>query len=85
MNESTSLTRLAWEPLAAAACFLTAVLAVVVGIVFTTGWLLNANVHPLLHGVGVVLLIIAIPILILGGHCMDLRDRKVHGSSSQQS
>jgi len=67
-----------WEKLAAASCFVAAILSIVMGFVFTTGRLLNAELHPLLHGVGLFLLIAGIPMLILGGHFMDLRDKKSH-------
>jgi hypothetical protein len=66
---------------AAVACFASAVLSIAIGFVLTTGWLLNAALHPLLHGAGLFLLIVGIPILILGGHFMDMRESKVnHGN-----
>jgi len=65
-----------WEWLAAVACFMAAVLSVAIGFVLTTDRLLDATLHPSLHAIGIVLLIIGIPLLILGGHCMDLGDRK---------
>jgi hypothetical protein len=68
--------RVGWEQVAALACFVAAILSIAIGFVFTTGWLLNARLHPLLHGVGLFLLIAGIPILILGGHFMDLREKK---------
>ncbi|HEX6650869.1 MAG TPA: hypothetical protein VF075_15060 [Pyrinomonadaceae bacterium] len=68
--------RVTWEPFAAATCFVGAVLSIATGFVFTTGWMLNAEIHPLLHGAGIVLLIVGLPILFLGGHFMDLRERK---------
>jgi uncharacterized membrane protein len=72
---------LAWEPAAAFACFVASVLSLALGFVLTTGWLLNAELHPLLHGIGLGLLIVGIPILILGGHFMDLKERKInHGN-----
>ena len=81
MNERINGKRVGWESAAAMVCFAGAVLSLVMGFVFTTGWLLNAELHPLLHGVGLFLLIVGIPILILGGHFMDLRERKVnHGN-----
>ena len=81
MNVRINGKRVGWEPAAAVVCFASAVLSIAIGFVFTTGWLLNANLHPLLHGVGLFLLIVGIPILILGGHFMDLRERKVnHGN-----
>jgi hypothetical protein len=71
----------AWEPFAAAMCFVSAVVALAIGFVFTTRWLLDDHLHPLLHGVGLALLILGIPIMILGGHFMDLRERKIkHGN-----
>lgn len=66
----------AWEPLAAAVCFIVAALSLAIGFVLTTRLLLDAQLHPLLRDVGLVLLIVGLPILILGGHFMDLRDKK---------
>ena len=71
-----------WEPMAAFFCFAGAVLSVVIGFVFTTNSVLNPNLHPLLHGVGLILLIIGIPVLILGAHFLDLRERKIKDSHS---
>jgi hypothetical protein len=65
-----------WEPFAAFACFAGSILSLALGFAFTTDWLLNAVRHPLLHAVGIALLIIGIPILILGGHCLDLMEKK---------
>lgn len=65
-----------WEPVAAFACFAGSILSLVMGFAFTTNWLLNAIRHPVLHAVGITLLIIGIPILILGGHCLDLMEKK---------
>ena len=71
----------AWEPAAAIACFVIAVLSLVIGFVLTTRWLLDVQLHPLLHDLGLALLIVGLPILILGAHFMDLRERKInHGS-----
>ncbi len=71
----TDRKRSPWQAIAAFVCFACALLAVLFGTLFTTGWLLNAEVHPLLHALGLLLLIVAIPILILGGHCLDLLDK----------
>lgn len=65
-----------WQWLGAIACFVAAVLAVAIGFVLTTDWLLDAHLHPALHAIGIILLIIGIPLLILGGHCMDLGEKK---------
>src|SRR5688572_300390 len=66
-----------WQPAAACPCFVGSFLSLAVGFVLTTGWVLNAQRHPLLHGIGLTLLIVAIPIMILGGHCLDLMEKKV--------
>lgn len=65
-----------WEPAAAFACFASSILSLALGFALTTNWLLNAVRHPYLHALGITLLIIGIPILILGGHCLDLIDKK---------
>jgi len=65
-----------WEWFAAVASFIAAVLSVAIGFVLTTNWLLNENLHPALHALGIVLLIIGIPLVILGGHFMDLGEKK---------
>jgi hypothetical protein len=77
MSEGMKRERVTWEPVAAAACFASSALSIAGGFVFTTGWLLNADLHPLLHGIGLVLLIVGIPMLILGGHFMDLKEKKI--------
>ncbi len=65
-----------WQAIAAFGCFVSAVLAFLFGTLLTTAWVLNAAVHPLLHALGLTLLIAAIPILILGGHCLDLLEKR---------
>ena len=80
MNEGIRRPGFGWEQWVALGCFVAAVLALAVGFVFTTGWMLNAQIHPVLHTVGLVLLIAGIPMLILGGHFMDVRERRrLHG------
>jgi hypothetical protein len=81
MNGRIGHEAVAWELAAAIVCFMGAVLALVIGFVFTTRWLLDAQVHPLLYSLGLGLLIVGIPVMILGGHFMDLRERKIkHGN-----
>jgi hypothetical protein len=72
----------AWEPLAAVVCFIVAALSLAIGFVLTTRLLLDGQLHPLLHDIGLVLLIVGLPILILGGHFMDLREKKVRKTDS---
>ena len=61
-----------WQAIAAFICFAGSALALLFGTLLTTSWLLSANIHPLLHALGLTLLIATVPILILGGHCLDL-------------
>jgi hypothetical protein len=76
MSEEVRRRPIAWEPWAAIACFVVGAISLAIGFVFTTRWLLDEHLHPLLHGIGIVLLIIGIPMIILGGHCMDLQEKK---------
>jgi uncharacterized membrane protein len=70
-----------WQVAAAIACFVIAVVAGLVGFLLTTDWILNAEHHPALHALGLTSLILALPVLILGGHCLDLMDRKRNRSN----
>ena len=84
MSERIERDAVGWEFLAAIACFTGAVLSLVIGFVLTTSWLLNAQVHPLLYSLGLGLLIVGIPVMVLGGHFMDLMERKSkHGNRRQ--
>ena len=83
MGEERLTRNYTWEPLAALACFGGAGLSLAIGFVLTTGWVVNAQLHPFLHGVGLTLLIIGLPILILGGHCLDLNDRKAKKANAE--
>lgn len=68
--------QLAWLGPAAAACFVLAVISGVCGGLLTTNAILNAHEHPALYAVGLISLIFALPIAILGAHCLDLIDRR---------
>lgn len=61
---------------AALVCFTVSGLAAIGGGLLTSGWLLNAQLHPWLYDLGLMLLIVSLPILILGGHYLDLLDRR---------
>ena len=65
-----------WYPDAALACFAVAVATGLVGSFLTTASLVDAQLHPTLHTIGLISLIVSIPIFILGGHWLDLNDRK---------
>jgi|GEM_PF-941218 len=85
MSEESIKRSVGWEQVAAAVCFVSAPVCLAIGFVFTTRFLLDAQLHPWLHDTGLVLLIIGIPILILGGHFMDLRDKKVSEAKRRES
>ena len=80
MSERVQEHLVAWELIAAGACFAVAIIAIAVGFVFTTHWVLDDHVHPLLHALGLVLLIVGIPIMMVGAHFMDLQDKKLDDS-----
>src|SRR6185369_8413566 len=65
-----------WEWLGAVVCFAVGVLALAIGFVLTTDKLLDGHLHSTLHAIGIILLIIGIPVIILGGHFMDLGEKK---------
>jgi len=85
MSEEIQGEPVAWEPIAAVICFVTGVLSLAVGCVLTTRWLLNEQLHPLLHAAGLILLVLGIPIVILGGHFMDLREKKLTAHAGSEN
>ena len=74
-EEELKRNEITWHAPAAFALFVVAVIAGLVGSLFTTDWILNAQAHSILHAVGLTLLILALPLAILGAHCLDLKDR----------
>lgn len=83
MSERVPEHLVIWEFIAAGACFAVAVIAIALGFVFTTHWLLDDHVHPILHTLGLVLLIVGIPIFLLGAHFMDLQEKKLDASRKE--
>ena len=79
-KEEVKRTEPTWHAPAAVACFVVAVLAGLAGSLFTTNWILSAEEHSTLRAVGLTLLILALPIAILGAHCLDLKDRQQKAS-----
>jgi hypothetical protein len=66
-----------WETTGAVCCFASGMGAALVGSVLTaTTWILAAEAHPWIHGLGTALLILTIPLLILAGYCMDWAERE---------
>ena len=65
--------------------FIGAAFAGLFGFLLTTSWIVVPSVHPQLRDLGIVFLILALPLLILGGHCLDLMERgREHHSASNE-
>lgn len=66
-----------WEAIGATCCFAGGIGAALVGSILTaTTWVIGAQLHPWLHGLGTALLIVTIPLLIFSGYCLDWAERK---------
>lgn len=72
----------AWHAPAAVACFVLAAIAGLGGSLLTTNAILNAHDHPTLYAFGLTSLILALPIAILGAHCLDVLDQHRKRSDS---
>lgn len=65
-----------WETAGAVGCFAGGIGAGLLGSLLTAStWILGAEVHPWIRGLGTALLILTIPLLILAGYCMDWAER----------
>jgi hypothetical protein len=73
-----------WEAAGAVCCFTGGIGAALLGSVLTAAsWILGAQLHPWLHGLGTVLLIVTIPLLIFAGYCLDWEDRRSQGTGAE--
>jgi hypothetical protein len=81
-----------WEAAGAFCCFSGGIGAAVVGTVLTgVAWVLGAQFHPWLHGLGTAFLVVTIPLLIFSGYCLDWEEersrskgaREVHNASQR--
>ena len=85
MNNQTKRTRRNWEATGAFCCFTGGIGAALVGSILTaTTWILGAQLHPWLHGLGTALLIVTIPLLIFSGYCLDWMERNATSRRSQE-
>jgi hypothetical protein len=74
-----------WEAIGACCCFAGGIGAALVGSILTaTTWIVGAQLHPWLHGLGTALLIVAIPLLIFSGYCLDWMECATQGSANVQ-
>jgi hypothetical protein len=66
-----------WEVIGAVCCFAGGMSAALSGSVLTAStWILGAEAHPWVRGLGTGLLILTIPLLILAGYCMDWAEQE---------
>ncbi len=77
MSERKSADRaFDWESLGAALSFVGFAATALLGFLLTSSWIVVPALHPSLRGLGTVFLMAAFPLLICGGHCLDLIDRR---------
>jgi hypothetical protein len=68
-----------WEATGAFCCFTGGIGAALLGSGLTAAsWILGAQMHPWLHGLGTAFLIVTIPLLIFSGYCLDWAERKTN-------
>ena len=79
MLKTNSETRFPWQAVAAAASLFSCLAAGFFGTLLTTGWIMDAHLHPSLRGFGLLLLILLFPLLLLSGHFLDLLEQKRKG------
>jgi len=66
----------AWEVAAGVCCFVGGILAALLGSLLTaSGWILGGELHPWIHAAGTALLIVAIPLILFAGFCLDWAER----------
>jgi len=73
------------EVVGGASCFAAGILAALLGSLLTaSGWILGAEVHPLIHAAGTALLIVAIPLILFAGFCLDWSERHLNKSDNDR-
>jgi hypothetical protein len=80
-TQRTTNAAWSWEVTGAVCCFGGGIGAALLGSVLTAStWILGAEAHPWVRGLGTALLIVTIPLLILAGYCMDWAERETKNS-----
>lgn len=73
-----------WETAGGVFCFLTGILAGLLGSVLTaSGWIVGAELHPWIHAAGTALLIVTIPLILFAGFCLDWAERPPYNASDR--
>ncbi|HLN98968.1 MAG TPA: hypothetical protein VK208_10950 [Pyrinomonadaceae bacterium] len=84
MNNKRINRKLWWEATGAVCCFGGGIIAALIGSILTAvTWVIGAQMHPWVRGLGTALLILTIPLLILAGYCMDWMERDKHKPASR--
>ncbi|HAF15898.1 MAG TPA: hypothetical protein DHU55_00595 [Blastocatellia bacterium] len=75
-----------WEATGAVCSFGGGIVAALIGSVLTAStWILGAEAHPWVRGLGTALLILTIPLLIFSGYCLDWAERHQNSLATQKS
>jgi hypothetical protein len=68
-----------WEALAAALSFAGGIMATLFGLLLNViTWILGTDLHPWFRRLSTALFVLAIPLLIFSGYCLDWMERKLN-------
>jgi len=71
-----------WEATAGVSCFVAGLLAPLLGSLLTViEWIVGVTLHPWIHVAGTALFIVAIPLILFAGFCLDWAERAQKESS----
>jgi len=66
-----------WEAVGGACCFVAGIMAALLGSVLSaSAWIVGGEVHAWIYAAGTALLIVAIPLILFAGFCLDWAERK---------
>ena len=61
-----------WEAVGGACCFVAGIMAALLGSVLSaSAWIVGGEVHAWIYAAGTALLIVAIPLILFAGFCLD--------------
>ena len=77
-------TVITWQFVGAVAGLASGLITLLAGVLFSVAARLAESrvAAPFFHRFGTILLVLAIPLLIFGAHCLDLTDKKSHTPST---
>ena len=66
-----------WEAAGGACCFIAGIIAALLGTALSaSAWIVGGEVHAWIQAAGTALLIVAIPLILFAGFCLDWAERK---------